>query len=170
MDFPTKQLATLWAPWRVEYFEQTERSPNFLREAGQATDDAAHLVLHRGKYAFVVMNRYPYATGHLMVAPYRVAGDLDELGEAEIVEIWRFAARSEKVLRETINAHGFNVGLNIGSASGAGLAEHLHLHVVPRWNGDHNFMAVLGETRIIPEGLEPLYQKLRTAFDATLER
>jgi len=169
MSFPARELAALWAPWRVEYFEKKERSPNFMLEASQTTDDAAHLVLHRGKYTFVMMNRYPYATGHLMVVPYRELPDLDDLGDEEVLELWRNAARSQKILRATIKAHGFNVGLNIGSAAGAGFAQHLHLHVVPRWEGDVNFMPVLGETRIIPEGLEALYGKLRAAFDAELE-
>ncbi len=166
MNFPKKEIESLWAPWRVEYFERKEPLTNFLEAAAMASDDAAHLVVHRGKYAFVLMNQYPYATGHLMVCPYRTVADLADLGEEEVLEIWRFAALSEQVLRQTIRAQGFNIGLNIGTAAGAGLATHLHLHVVPRWEGDSNFMATIGHTRIIPEALAPLYDKLREAFAA----
>jgi len=164
MNFPAESLSALWAPWRVEYFEHPERSENFLLDAAQATDDATHLVLDRGKYAFVIMNRYPYATGHLMVAPYREVGDLGSLGDEEMLEIWRFVARCQSALRECVKAQGFNIGINIGAAAGAGVPKHLHIHIVPRWAGDYNFMPVLGHTRIIPQGLQPLYEMLRTEF------
>ena len=157
-------LESLWAPWRIEYLER-ERKPDFLREAGQASNDAEHLVLYRRKSAFLMMNLYPYAPGHLMVVPYRAVARLAQLTEEGKVEFIDLAGYAERLLEEVVKAQGFNVGWNVGSAAGAGVVEHLHLHVVPRWNGDHNYMTVLGGTRVIPEGLAPLYEKLRAAIE-----
>ena len=112
-----------------------------------------------------MMNLYPYSSGHLMVVPYRVVSRLAELTANEKVELLEIASYAERLLEEVVRADGFNIGWNIGSAGGAGEASHLHLHIVPRWNGDHNFMTVLSGTRIIPEGLTPLYDKLQTAME-----
>ena len=112
------------------------------------------------------MNRYPYATGHLMAVPYRKVSDLGDLNAEEKLELLLLAEEAQKLLRATVHAQGFNVGLNLGACAGAGVADHLHLHIVPRWPGDYNFMAVLGGTRVIPEGLEVLYAKLVEARDA----
>lgn len=160
MEFPKAELATLWCPWRVEYFELEERQPDFLSEAARASDDAAHLVVTRRKNVFLMMNKYPYAVGHLMVVPYRKTADLESLGEEEIIELWQLAVHAQKLLRITMKAQGFNLGLNLGTAAGAGVADHLHLHIVPRWTGDTNFMPVLGQTRLLSESLARLYQKL----------
>jgi ATP adenylyltransferase len=160
------ELSALWAPWRVEYFK-TGATPDFLLDAAQATDDAKHLVVARRKHTFLIMNRYPYAVGHMMVVPYRKVGDLASLVEGEKLELWDLAEYAQRLLRTAIRAQGFNVGLNLGKCAGAGVVEHLHLHVVPRWEGDHNFMPVLADTRILPEALEALYQKL-IAAQATL--
>ncbi len=160
------QLTALWAPWRVEYFERTEPEADFFTAAANATDDAAHLVLRRGRSAFLMMNRYPYASGHLMVVPYRKVADLADLAEVEKLELWKLAEDAQSVLRSVTRAQGFNLGLNLGACAGAGVADHLHLHVVPRWPGDQNFMPILGHTRIIPEGLAPLYARLRAACEA----
>jgi len=157
-------LESLWAPWRIEYLER-ERKPDFLREAGESSNDAEHLVVYRRKNAFVMMNLYPYAPGHLMVVPYRTVSRLAQLTDGEKLEILDLASYGERLLEDVVRAEGFNVGWNFGSAAGAGVKEHLHLHVVPRWNGDHNFMTVLGGTRIIPVGLMPLYEKLRAATE-----
>lgn len=162
-EFP-KQLGALWAPWRVEYFEHKAADPDFLLEAANATDDAAHLVLRRGKGAFLIMNRYPYASGHLMAVPYRKVAELSELTDAEKLELWQLAETAQDALRRVMRAEGFNLGLNLGSCAGAGLADHLHLHIVPRWANDQNFMPVIAQTRIIPEGLMPLYEKLLAAL------
>jgi len=153
------ELKQLWAPWRVEYFS-IDRTHDFLAEAAQTSDDAAHLVVARRKNAFLIMNRYPYAVGHMMAVPYRKVADIGDLTEAERLELWELAALAEKLLRRTIKAQGFNIGLNIGECAGAGYADHLHLHIVPRWAGDNNFMAVLADTRVMPQALGDLYAKL----------
>lgn len=157
-----EDYAAIWAPWRVEYFG-TKSSPDFLLEAAQSSDDAKHLVLARRKNTFLIMNRYPYAVGHMMAVPYRKVADVSALTEAERIELWDLAAHAEKLLREVVGAQGFNIGLNIGVCAGAGVADHLHLHVVPRWPGDNNFMPVLAGTRVLPEALDALYAKLIAA-------
>ncbi len=162
-EFP-KQLGTLWAPWRVEYFEQKPADPDFLLEAANTTDDAAHLVLRRGKGAFLIMNRYPYASGHLMAVPYRKVAALSDLTDAEKLELWQLAEVAQDALRRVMRAEGFNLGLNLGACAGAGVTDHVHLHIVPRWANDQNFMPILAQTRIIPEGLMPLYEKLHAAL------
>ncbi len=160
-EFPKAEIETLWCPWRVEYFEKENPNPNFLSEAARASDDAAHLVLTRRKNAFLMMNRYPYAVGHLMAVPYRKTGEIDSLGENEIIELWQLAAHGRRLLRDTMKAQGFNIGINLGQCAGAGVPDHLHLHIVPRWNGDTNFMPVLAGTRLLSEGLQSLYEKLK---------
>ncbi len=162
-SFPKAEIEALWCPWRVEYFEKEERNPHFLTDAAQASDDIAHLVLTRRKTAFLIMNRYPYAVGHLMAVPYRKTGDASLLGENEVVELWQLAMHAQKLLRATMKAQGFNIGLNLGECAGAGVPDHLHLHIVPRWNGDTNFMPVLSGTRFLSEGLQSLFDKLMDA-------
>src|SRR5206468_6012086 len=168
-EFPKKELETLWAPWRVEYFEKEPRDLNFLSEAARASDDAAHLVITRRKNAFLIMNRYPYSVGHLMAVPYRKTADASSLGENEVLELWNLVMHGQMLLRETMKAHGFNIGLNLGQCAGAGVPDHLHLHIVPRWNGDTNFMPVLAGTRTLSEGLRGLYEKL-IAAQARIEK
>lgn len=157
-----EELSALWAPWRVEYFK-TGATPDFLLEAAQTSDDAAHLVVARRKNTFLIMNRYPYAVGHLMAVPYRQVGELGALTDGEKLELWELAEHAQRLLREAVKAQGFNIGLNLGKCAGAGVVEHLHLHIVPRWEGDHNFMPVLAGTRVLPEALEALYAKLAAA-------
>jgi ATP adenylyltransferase len=163
MDFPKAELEALWCPWRVEYFELEKSNPHFLSEAAQTNDDAAHLVIARRKNTFLMMNRYPYSVGHLMVVPYRKTAELSSLGEEEVVELWALAVHAQKLLRAAMKAQGFNLGLNLGTAAGAGVIDHLHLHIVPRWAGDTNFMPVLGRTRLLSDGLQALYEKLIAA-------
>jgi ATP adenylyltransferase len=160
MEFPKAEIETLWCPWRVEYFEREDRNPNFLSDAAQASDDAAHLVITRRKNAFLMMNRYPYTVGHLMVVPYRKTAELSSLGENEVLELWQLTLHAQSLLRAAVKAQGFNVGLNLGTCAGAGVPDHLHLHIVPRWEGDTNYMPVLGGTRLLSEGLQTLYAKL----------
>ena len=159
-EFPKKELETLWAPWRVEYFEKEPRNLNFLSEAAQASDDAAHLVIARRKNAFLMMNRYPYSVGHLMAVPYRKVAELSALGDNEIVELWNLVVHAQRLLRAATKAQGFNIGLNLGECAGAGVPDHLHIHIVPRWRGDTNFMPTLAGTRTLSEGLRALYDKL----------
>jgi ATP adenylyltransferase len=163
-SFPKASLESLWAPWRVEYYHRPpEESGDFLTAAAQATDDAAHLVVTRRKAAFLIMNKYPYSAGHLMAVPYRKVADMADLLEGEILELWALCIHAQNLLRLCVKAQGFNVGWNLGKAAGAGVDDHLHLHIVPRWAGDANFMTVTGGARIIPEGLQPLYERLVAA-------
>ena len=161
MAFP-ESLAALWAPWRVEYFS-FDKSQDFLTQAAQSSDDRSHLVVRRLKDTFLIMNRYPYTVGHLMAVPYRKVADIADLTAGEQTELWDQAAYAQKLLRKVVRAEGFNVGLNLGTAAGAGVADHLHLHIVPRWQGDNNFMPVLGNVRVMAESLDALYGKLMEA-------
>jgi len=164
MTFPKEHLETLWAPWRVEYFgRERTNGEDFLAEAARSTDDAAHLVVCRRKNAFLILNKYPYSSGHLMAVPYRRTGRMEDLTELETLDLWNLAIHAQHLLREVTKAEGFNVGFNLGTAGGAGFEEHLHLHIVPRWTGDQNFMPIIAGARIIPEGLQPLYERLVAA-------
>ena len=159
-EFPKGHIGKLWAPWRVEYFEKHPRDMDFLSAAGRASDDAEHLVVTRRKTAFLMMNRYPYSVGHLMAVPYKKTAELSSLGENEIVDLWNLVVHAQALLRTVARAQGFNVGLNLGECAGAGVVDHLHIHIVPRWAGDTNFMPVIAETKTISEGLRGLYDKL----------
>ncbi|MCE9543465.1 MAG: HIT domain-containing protein [Verrucomicrobia bacterium] len=164
MSFPKEHLETLWAPWRVEYFNRERTSgEDFLAEAARSTDDAGHLVVTRRKNAFLILNKYPYSSGHLMVVPYRRTGRMEDLTDDEALDLWHLSLHAQRLLREVTKADGFNVGFNLGTAGGAGFEEHLHLHIVPRWTGDQNFMPMIAGARVIPEGLQPLYEKLVAA-------
>ena len=158
------ELSALWSPWRVEYFK-AGAPPDFLLEAARTTDDTAHLVVARRAHTFLIMNRYPYAVGHLMAVPNRKVSDIAALTNEEKLELWELAEHAQTLLRETIRAQGFNVGLNLGKCAGAGVVDHLHLHIVPRWEGDNNFMPVLADTRVLPEALDTLYRKLIATRD-----
>ena len=162
-EFPKKEIETLWAPWRVEYFEKEPRDMEFLSAAARASNDREALVITRRKTAFLMMNRYPYAVGHLMAVPYRKTAELSDLGENEMVELWQLVVHAQALLRKATRAHGFNVGLNLGEPAGAGVTDHLHIHIVPRWRGDTNFMPMLAGTKTISEGLNALYDKLMEA-------
>ena len=163
MAFPKAEIETLWAPWRVEYFGTKDRNPNFLENAARASDDAEHLVITRRKNAFLMMNRYPYTVGHLMAVPYRKTGDVASLGDNEVLELWQLTIHAQRLLRDAAKAQGFNVGINLGECAGAGVVDHVHLHIVPRWSGDTNFMPIIGGTRTLSEGLRALYEKLIAA-------
>jgi ATP adenylyltransferase len=134
----------------------------FCRNLRQRENEK-NLILYQGEYTFVVMNRYPYTNGHLMVVPKRHCIDLEQLGDNELKELFHLLKASTHVLRTILRPHGFNIGMNIGKVGGAG-EDHLHIHIVPRWTGDTNFMPVIGETKIIPEYLQKTYQKLHSAF------
>jgi ATP adenylyltransferase len=160
-EFPKNHLESIWAPWRVEYFQAEHRSGvDFLTEAANSSDDAAHLVVKRLRTAFLIMNKYPYSAGHLMAVPLRKVVKMSEVSPEEVLDLWNLAEHAQRLLTEAVKAQGFNIGWNLGKASGAGVEDHLHIHIVPRWIGDSNFMAVTGGMRIIPEGLRPLYDRL----------
>jgi ATP adenylyltransferase len=154
----------LFAPWRYEYLVSEKSGGCIFCEAAASADDAASLVVHRGKEVFVLLNRYPYTNGHVMVAPYRHDAWLSKSPEETLGELIRTVAEAERVLVETYRTDGLNVGINFGSAAGAGIADHYHVHVVPRWKGDTNFMTVAGDTRVVPEELEATRRRLRPLF------
>ena len=142
----------LFAPWRYEYLV-SDKSGNacFLCDAAASREDGSSLVVWRGRKVFVILNRYPYTNGHVMVAPYGHEARLSQSGDETLSELIQTVARAEEILRGAYHADGLNVGINFGSAAGAGLADHYHVHVVPRWNGDTNFMTVAGDVRVVPE-------------------
>jgi ATP adenylyltransferase len=148
----------LWAPWRLEYIEADEEPRCIF------CDPDDQLVVYRGELAFVLLNRFPYTSGHMMVAPLRHEGRFGGLTDAEALEIHRLAATAVATLEDEYGAQGLNVGWNLGRAAGAGIIDHLHEHVVPRWVGDTNFMPALGDVRVIPEALEATAERLRGAW------
>lgn len=171
MDELTAQtkLERLWAPWRIEYIrisKDTDRCVLCAAPAG--TDDEENLVLYRGAWNFIIMNRYPYSPGHLMVAPYQHTADLADLGGEAGAEHLDFIRLCVDTLGDATHADGFNIGLNLGRVAGAGLDKHLHTHIVPRWLGDSNFMPVVANTRIISESLSSMYSRLREALERRL--
>jgi len=155
---------TLWAPWRMTYIDRTPTAGCLLCDLARDDDDRTNLILCRGSRVYVLMNRFPYNNGHLMIVPYRHCADLDQVSADDSLEIMREAQRATRILHQAFGAEGFNVGLNLGKAAGAGIAEHLHMHVVPRWVGDTNFMPVLADTRVMPDYLEATYAKLVPFF------
>src|SRR5437763_15018106 len=162
-EFPNKEVETLWAPWRVEYFQKEPRDRDFLATAGHASEDAEHLVISRRKNAFLMMNRYPYTVGHLMAVPYRKVAELSALGENEVIELWNLVVEAQTLLGAAVKAQGFNIGLNLGACAGAGVPDHLHIHIVPRWSVVTNLMQLISGVRVLSDGLSGLYDKLMEA-------
>lgn len=155
-------MKQLWAPWRLEYIAGADDGCVFCRAADGS--DKAGLVVHRGDAAFCLLNKYPYASGHLMVAPYRHCGEFAELSADEALEVHRLAAAGMAALAETFAPQGYNVGWNLGRIAGAGIVGHVHLHVVPRWAGDTSFMPVLADVKVLPEHLSETRAKLADAW------
>jgi ATP adenylyltransferase len=155
----------LWAPWRLSYVQgEREKEGCIFCLAAQPGDDAARHVLHRGETCFVMLNAFPYNSGHLMVSPRRHVASLEALGGDELLELMTLTQRSLRALGETYGPDGFNLGVNEGEIAGAGFADHVHMHVVPRWAADNNFMAVTGDTRVLPQSLDDSYAALRERF------
>ena len=154
----------IWAPWRMEYIRMAKPVGCMLCEKPGEDSDPANYILHRAAKNFIMLNSYPYNPGHLLIAPYRHAGTLEELTGEELHEHIELISRSIKVLREAFNPAGFNVGINIGEVAGAGIVDHVHTHVVPRWQGDSNYMPIVANTRVLPEALADTYQHLRGKF------
>jgi len=151
----------------MEYIAGDKSSGCILCEKPKEGRDSENFILFRGEAVFIIMNIFPYNSGHLLIAPYRHLDTLALLTKEEAAELMAFAQKSEKVLKEALKAEGFNLGINLGKAAGAGIEGHIHLHVVPRWNGDTNFMPILGETKVIPEYLSSTYLKLLTHYQGT---
>lgn len=157
----------LWAPWRMTYIQKgTDDSECLFCSLLALEDGPENLILHRGQHSFVILNRFPYTNGHMMVVPYVHKASLEGLAPEVLMELITFTQQSLKVLREAYQADGFNIGGNIGEAAGAGVKEHVHMHIVPRWHGDTNFMATTAETRVLPEDLEVTYHSLRQLWRA----
>ncbi len=158
-------MKRLWAPWRLEYI-LGEKPDCCIFCAMPAEDkDRENYILYRGRENFVIMNRYPYNNGHLMVIPYRHADVLEDLSDGILAEAMALTRECCRIIRESMHAQGFNVGLNVGEAAGAGIKEHLHFHIVPRWAGDTNFMSVVEDTRIMPQHLTESYEQLLPGFE-----
>jgi ATP adenylyltransferase len=154
----------IWSPWRMEYIENSKEDGCIFCSAQGKEDSAKNLIAFRGELSYVILNRYPYTSGHLMVVPFEHKANLEELDPPTRAEMMELTTRCITVLRKVYNPEAFNVGVNVGEAAGAGVKEHVHMHIVPRWSGDTNFMSTIGETRVLPESLEDTYQRMRSGF------
>ncbi len=155
----------LWSPWRMTYIEKHEKESGCVFCNAQAkADSAENLIAFRGQNAYVILNRYPYTSGHLMVIPFAHVSNLEELNAETRAEMMELASRCTTILRKTYRTQSFNMGINIGEAAGAGVLGHVHIHIVPRWAGDTNFITTTGETRVLPEALEDTYKRVREGF------
>lgn len=158
----------LWAPWRMKYILSTVKTPDdgcvFCKMLAES-DDERNLILHRGRLGFVVMNLYPYNSGHLMIVPYKHTGDFGSLKPEEHLELAELLVQSQRALTKAMHPQGFNIGINLGRASGAGITDHLHYHIVPRWSGDSNFMVATAETKVMSENLWDAWKRIRNEFD-----
>jgi ATP adenylyltransferase len=160
----TRVTKPLWAPWRLEYVQSADEQPGCVLCVAQEGDDEGTLVVRRGDRAFALLNRFPYSSGHLMVAPFRHVGVYGELTDDEVLEIHRLAAQGMEVLGELYKPDGHNLGWNLGRVAGAGVVDHVHLHVVPRWEGDTSFMPVLADVKVMPEHLAETRRRLAAAW------
>ena len=161
-------MQRLWSPWRSKYIasgvDAQAEGCVFCRMAANPGQDADNYVVHRGAHSFVVLNLYPYITGHLMIVPYQHTNEFDSVAKEITDEMMDLTKRAQTALRAVYSPSGFNMGMNLGAAAGAGIADHLHIHLLPRWTGDTNFMTTVGESRVIPEALEVTYEKLLVHF------
>lgn len=157
-------MERLWAPWRAEYIQMEKPAGCILCEKPREMNDAANYILYRGKKNFVIMNKYPYNPGHLMVAPYRHIASPEGLEDDELSEHSEIVRRCLGVLRQAFSPQGFNLGMNLGKVSGAGIDEHMHTHIVPRWQGDTNFMPLLADVKVISESMAEIYNRLKYRF------
>ena len=160
-------MERIWAPWRIRYIDQAKEGKEegcFLCDKPKEDEDTENYILHRGQKNFVILNSYPYNPGHLMVAPYRHVDSPEKLTDEERQEHYELVTKSLGVLREVFKPGGFNVGMNLGRVAGAGVDDHIHTHIVPRWGGDTNFMPVMADVRVLPEALAESYEKLRGKF------
>jgi ATP adenylyltransferase len=155
----------LWTPWRYAYVSTADKPCNCVFCEKQKGKDQEALIVHRGRYCFVVLNIFPYTSGHVMIIPYQHVDQLQKLPAAAAQEMMALAQRLEGILRAEYHPDGINLGMNVGKAAGAGVAGHIHMHVLPRWVADANFMTVVGETRVLPESLEETWKRLKDAFE-----
>ena len=160
-------MESLHAPWRIEYIlaPKPQLSESLFASIAQSSDDVGNFVIARDRTCYALLNRYPYTGGHLMVVPYKQSPDLDGLTDEEVSDLWKLVRRCIAVLKREMKPEGFNVGINLGKVAGAGIIEHVHIHIVPRWSGDVNFMAVIADTSVVPQALTELAAKLRAALE-----
>jgi len=154
-------MEQIWAPWRIEYILKAAEDGCILCQKPKEDTDASNFILYRGESSYIILNSFPYNPGHLMVAPYRHIGRLEDMSEAESSEHLSLTKQSVKLLTAVMNPNGFNIGMNLGKVAGAGIEGHIHTHIVPRWQGDTNFMPVVFDTRVIPEALASTYDRLK---------
>ncbi len=160
-----KQVNILWAPWRMEYIQNPDNpSGCIFCNKTKESDDQGNLIVFRDELTFVMMNRYPYNNGHLMIIPFRHTNELVSLSNDEKLELFDLLVLSQEALKQVMQPHGFNIGMNLERVAGAGIADHLHFHIVPRWEGDTNFMPIVGHTKVLSEGLEETWKKLNRVF------
>lgn len=158
-------MESLHAPWRIEYILAPKKeNPGLFARIAQSSDDEANLIVARDRTCFALLNRYPYNGGHVMVVPYKETCDFDGLTAEEMSDLWQLTRRCVNAIKQVMKPDGFNIGINLGKVAGAGIAEHLHIHIVPRWLGDTNFMPVLSQTSVVPEALMETAVKLRAAL------
>jgi ATP adenylyltransferase len=161
-------METLHAPWRIQYILAPKKTPppgqSIFSQIGQSSDDEGNYVIARERSCFALLNSFPYTGGHILVAPYKEVPDLHGLTEGELTELMLLTRRCQTALQTTMKPDGFNIGLNLGRVAGAGIVEHVHLHIVPRWNGDTNFMAVVAGATVLPEALKDVAARLRAAL------
>ncbi|MBI5555673.1 MAG: HIT domain-containing protein [Elusimicrobia bacterium] len=156
-----KRFALIWAPWRMEYIKNVDEPGCVFCKKLRMKDGPENLVLYRGQKSFIMLNLYPYTNGHIMVAPLKHIKDLEKIDAATLAEMMKLSQKMITVLKKLMHPEGFNVGINIGKVAGAGILGHVHIHIVPRWNGDHNFMPVLSATKIMPQTLTEVYTLLK---------
>ncbi|MCX8043782.1 MAG: HIT domain-containing protein [Desulfobacterota bacterium] len=157
-------MKRIWAPWRIQYILGKKEKGCFLCIERNRSVRRTRYILAETEYSAVVLNKYPYATGHLLVMPKRHVPDLDSLTHDEMVDLFMLMKNAAAAIRSALSPDGMNIGINLGKAAGAGLAEHLHIHIVPRWNGDHNFMPVIADTMVLPEHLDAMYARIAPFF------
>ncbi len=161
-------MEKIFAPWRIEYIKMEKMEGCIFCELPKENKDEKNLILHRGKHAFVIMNNYPYNPGHVMVAPYRHVGSWENLNDEEVLDINNLVSLMIRAIKKAMNPHGFNIGINLGRVAGAGIVDHVHVHIVPRWDGDTNFMPVLADTKVIPQAMRETYRELKNSLSALL--
>lgn len=161
-------MESLHAPWRIEYIlaPKPKLEASLFTTIAQSSDDVENLVIARDRTCYALLNRYPYNGGHVMVVPYKEVPDLQGLTDEENADVWKLVRRCVTAIKTAMRPDGFNIGINMGKVAGAGIVEHLHVHIVPRWNGDTNFMPVIGQTSVVPEALKETAAKLRTELSA----
>ena len=156
----------LWAPWRMEYIENADKDEGCIFcDKPKENRDKENLIIHRGEMGFVMMNKYPYNSGHVMIVPYQHTGEFSSLSREEKMELFNLLISSKDALTEIMKPQGFNIGMNLGRIAGAGIVDHLHFHIVPRWSGDTNFMPIISHTKVVSEGLKQTWEKLKQAFE-----